>query len=259
MRRGLHILENGNYCWSEIGVFSAGAPSCPLLEKVVHCQNCEVYSAAGRTLFEREAPGEYAQEWTRGLRLGKPTEQGDSLSLLVFRLGAEWLALTTTTLAEVSDVKAIHSLPHRTDSVLLGLVNVRGRLLLCISLAELLGVDQHAKEAPRAASLAYRRMIVVRSGSDRWAFPVDEIDGVRRFRPRHLREPPVTVAKGLAHFTSSVVEFTEDVLLASERGGGALPFEARQVGHLDHERVFAALRRRVATAGTAEDVAKEAR
>jgi len=245
MARQLPILETGEYCWSKIGVFSADSPSCPVLEQVIHCQNCEVYCAAGRTLFERAAPAGYAEEWTRLLRLGKQAEQLESLSLLVFRIGSEWLALSTTALRQVSEMRAIHSLPHRSDSVLLGLVNVRGQLQFCFSLATLLGIDKSAGDSRTLSALAYRRMIVAESPTDRWVFPVDEIDGVRRFRARHVRGTPVTVANDRSHFTKSIMQFGEDVLQASECGEGALPFRAKQVGHLDHERLFAALRRHV--------------
>jgi len=245
MARHLHILESGEYCWSKIGVFSREAPSCPLLPRVIHCQNCEVYSTAGRTLFERQAPTDYADEWTSALRLGKQADEIEALSLLVFRIGTEWLALPTTALRQVSDVRPIHALPHRSDAMLLGVVNVRGQIRLCCSLATLLGIEQRPDDPRNASSLAYPRMIVAEGAADHWVFPVDEIDGVRRFRRRHLRDVPATVGKDRAHVTRAVVEFGEDVLLASERGEGALPFQARQVGYLDHERLFEALRQRV--------------
>jgi chemotaxis-related protein WspD len=257
MARHLPIFENGASCWSTIGVFSRDPPSCPTLEQVVHCQNCEVYSAAGRTLFERAAPSDYTDEWTRALRLGKRTEQVESMSLLVFRIGTEWLGLPTPALSQVSDVKRIHSLPHRSDEILLGLVNVRGRIHLCCSLAALLGITA-SDAAPGPGSLAYRRMIVVASASERWVLPVDEIDGVRRFRPRHVRDTPVTVAKDRSHFTRHVVEFDEDVLLHSERGEGATALSGKQIGCLDPDRVFEALRRHVFLVG-GDDPAAQAR
>lgn len=242
MAGALHILDNGEYCWSSIGVFSRKAATCPLLARVIHCQNCDVYSAAGRTLFERAAPSGYAEEWTRLLRVGKAAEESESLSLLVFRIGAEWLALPTTALREVSAVKPVHSLPHRTDSLLLGLVNIRGQLQLCFSLATLLGLEANADEPRAPSTLAYRRMVVAHIGHERWVFAVDEIDGVRRFRPRHLRQPPATVTHVRARFSKSIVQYDEDVLMTSERSAGAVPFRARQVGQLDHERIFEVLR-----------------
>ena len=250
MARHLPLLEPGAHCWSTIGVFSAGGSSCPTLAEVIHCQNCEVYSAAGRTLFERAAPAGYADEWTHALRVGKQLEQVESMSMLVFRIGTEWLGLPTTALSQVSDVRKIHSLPHRSDAVLLGLVNVRGRIQICCSLAALLGIAPSAEARVATGSLAYRRMIVADRDRDRWVLPVDEIDGVRRFRPRHVRDKPVTVARDRAHFTRFVVELDESVLLHSERAEAALPFGSRQIGCLDPDRVFEALRQHVLLGGT---------
>jgi len=239
MARPLPIASPGTHCWSAIGVFSKAVPSCPTLREVVHCQNCEVYSTAGRALLERAVPRGYADEWTHALRVGKQDEQVETMSILVFRIATEWLGLPVTALVEVADVRKIHALPHRSDSVLLGLVNVRGRIQICCSLAALLGIAPGEGVRPATGSLAYRRMIV--AGGDRWVLPVDEIDGVRRFRPRHVRDKPVTVARDRAHFTSSVVELDESVLLHSERGEAALPSGRWQIGCLDPERVFEAL------------------
>lgn len=239
------IADPDAHCWNSIGVFSPSAPTCPRLTEVIHCQNCEVYSGAGRTLFDRPAPRGYADEWSRALRADKPREHVESISILVFRIGAEWLGLPTTALNQVSDVRKVHTLPHRSDAVLLGLVNVRGRNLIACSLAALLGIAPGTEPDGAAGMLAYRRMIVTADGRDRWVLPVDEVDGVRRFRNRHVRELPVTVARDRAHFTRFVVELDDSVLQHSERGRGALPVGSRQIGCLDAERVFEALRHHV--------------
>jgi chemotaxis-related protein WspD len=237
-------------------VFSQDVPSCPTLAEVIHCQNCEIYSTAGRALFVRAAPRGYADEWTHALRVGKPHEQVETMSILVFRIGTEWLGLPASVLAQVSDVRKIHALPHRSDAVLLGLVNVRGRIEICCSLAALLGIEPGEGRAA-TGSLAYHRMIVAGRERDRWVFPVDEIDGVRRFRPRHVREKPVTVARDRTHFTRVVVDFDESVLLHSERGETALPFGKRQIGCLDPDRVFEALWNHVFPGGAGDRAARQ--
>ena len=60
----------------------------------------------------------------------------------------------------------------------------------------------------------------------------------------------MTVARDRAHFTRFVVELDEGVLLHSERGEAALPFASRQIGCLDPDRVFEALRQHVLLGGT---------
>src|SRR5207342_2805701 len=84
-------------------------------------------------------------------------------SAFVFRVGNEWLAITTSVVDEVADLRAIHSLPHRRSGVVLGLANVRGELLVCVSLAQLLGVDDQPQELqPRERRMALRRLLVLR-------------------------------------------------------------------------------------------------
>ena len=71
-------------------------------------------------------------------------------SLLMFRLGEEWLGLATRSLVEVAPLQAIHSLPHQRSRALLGVANVRGALVACLSLVELLGLDASAAPAAPA-------------------------------------------------------------------------------------------------------------
>ena len=62
------------------------------------------------------------------------------VSVLIFRLGVEWLAFRTQTIAEVTTPRPVHRVPHRSNEVLLGLVNLQGQVQLCVSLHGLLGV-----------------------------------------------------------------------------------------------------------------------
>ena len=86
-------------CWNRIGV--RGDRSCPLLPPVVHCQNCDVFSAAGRRFLNSPSPPGYLDEWTE--RLARPIEEdaADLVGLLIFRLAEEWLALPLRALVEV--------------------------------------------------------------------------------------------------------------------------------------------------------------
>src|SRR5262245_51359882 len=127
-------------CWRQIGV--AGDATCPELRQVLHCRNCPVYTAAGRRLLERAMPETYRQEWTDALAQEKDVSTGSTTSVLIFRLGMEWLALPTEVCQEVSDRRVIRRLPHRSGAILLGLVNIHGELRLCVSLSGLLGLTQ---------------------------------------------------------------------------------------------------------------------
>src|SRR5262249_25231110 len=128
-------------CWNTIGVH--GDRSCPELTRVVHCQNCPVFAAAGRRFLDAPSPPGYLEEWTE--RLAAPVEKavGDLESVLTFHLGDEWLALPVRVLIEVTTPRPVHRVPYRAG-LLAGLVNIRGELHLCAHLARLLGIEQHA-------------------------------------------------------------------------------------------------------------------
>ena len=132
-----HMLEND--CWNKIGV--TGDRSCPELLTHVHCRNCPVFATAGQRLFERDSPAGLIAEWTK--QLAEPdivTERG-TVSVLIFRVGHEWLAIDTELLVEIAELRPIHTIPGRSNERLVGLVSIRGELELCLSLGGLLGIE----------------------------------------------------------------------------------------------------------------------
>src|SRR5262245_31452140 len=149
-------------CWNRIG--TSGDGSCPELRTHIHCRNCPVFASAARTFFDRPAPGGYLAEWTQWLaqseepggREALTTGERDGVGVLIFRLGQEWLAFRTQAVAEVTLPRPVHRIPHRSNDVLIGLVNLRGQLQLCISLSGLLGVEwtegAHPSYSPHARS-----------------------------------------------------------------------------------------------------------
>jgi chemotaxis-related protein WspD len=212
-------------CWNTIGVM--GDRSCPELPGAIHCRNCPVFAAAARAFLDRPAPADYLAEWTRLLDRAPGPEpggddgaQGDSIGVVIFRLGAEWLALRARSVVEVTSVHHVHRIPHRNDSVLAGLTSLRGQLHLSISLHGLLG----SATGP-AQGKAVPRMIVIRRAADAWVFTADEVLGVPRVPQALMRAVPSTLANPAVSFSQSV--FT---------------WEGRTVGLLDDERVFEALR-----------------
>ena len=115
-------------CWNRIGIH--GDHSCPLLADHIHCRNCAVYSAAATHLLDR-----YALQQDDERHSSAVVEvQVATRSLLMFRLGEEWLALSTRSLVEVAPLQTVHSLPHQRSRALLGVANVRWALVACRSL-----------------------------------------------------------------------------------------------------------------------------
>jgi chemotaxis-related protein WspD len=188
-------------CWRTIGV--RGDLSCPELEKHVHCRNCPVYSAAATGLLDAEPPSGYVEDWTGQLAREKPKQERDARSVLVFRLGAEWLGMPTRALHEIAAVRPIHSIPHRRDGVLLGLANIRGELRICVSLQRVLGLEEAA--APQRT--ASRRLLVLEREGSRAVCPVDEVHGIQRFSVSEMAPAPATVANAAATYTQAVLSW----------------------------------------------------
>src|SRR5882672_2671299 len=96
----LPVENTARDCWNSIGVH--GDRSCPELIEFVHCQNCPVFAAAGRHFLDAPSPDGYLEEWT-GRLAGKAEDLScDLISVLVFRLADEWLALPIHALVEVT-------------------------------------------------------------------------------------------------------------------------------------------------------------
>lgn len=219
---GAAALEEIDDCWNRIGVEGDG--SCPKLETFIHCRNCQVYAAAGAQLLSRALPPDYRREWAEHFAQSKKRSPLPRTSTLVFRIGAEWFALPTPAFQEVAEKRPFHSLPHRRSGLVLGLVNVRGELLACISLGRVLGLEPTvSRKTPGRIS---DWLLVTNWDGNRLAFPVDEVCGVHRFSAPELKEPPATVAKAAFAFTRGIFLWRD-----------------RTVGYLDADLLFAALSR----------------
>lgn len=223
-------------CWNRIGV--RGDSSCPKLAEYSRCLNCPVFEQAAARLLDRPLDhterAESATTATPALSHesgGKTPANPDmadacaSHSALVFRIAEEWLALPTAALRQVDDIRPIHSLPHRRNRVVLGLVNIRGALTVAASLGELLHLDRTAS-GKYASGNGYARMLVAAHRGEPVAFPVDEVEGVVRFAANALLPVPATLAQAGASHARGVLEWRE-----------------RRVGLLDTDRVFESLAR----------------
>lgn len=203
-------------CWNSIGV--RGDKSCPELERHSHCRNCPAYSAAAATLLDRDLATPSAAAIPGCFAEPAPAGEGGTESAVIFRVGTEWFALSTLLLDEIVGMRPVHSLPHRRSPSLLGLVNVRGELVVCVSISRLL--------IGETISSPQGRLVVVRHANGRLAFPVDEVQHAHRYRPDELKPVPVTVARSASAFTK-----------------GLLSWRDRTVGCLDERLVLEALNR----------------
>lgn len=154
-----------------------------------------------RTLLQRPLPDEELAENTR--MVATPPEERARLdaSLLIVALGAERLAIDIAIARRVVPLRAVHSVPHRTNELFAGLCNVGGELLPVVGLNKLLGIDEAG--APREG--AARRMLVIGGHADAWVVVVDAVEGIRRFDSTLFRAPPATVRRALDGVTDALV------------------------------------------------------
>ncbi|MCA1325920.1 chemotaxis protein CheW [Herbaspirillum sp. alder98] len=212
-------------CWNHIGV--RGDSSCPELVTHYRCLNCPTYASAALVLLDRAIEGgAVAQEWAQSAeQAAQYATGGDTTgvreSALVFRIGDEWLALSTAAVLEVADSRPVHSLPHQRNGAVLGVLNIRGALRICISLAALFEISD---QAIRNTGQPY--MVVALHEGQTLVFPVDEVAGVQRFDAATVEPVPTTLAQ-----------------TATPYARGLLDWRGRKVGLLDHGLLFYALAR----------------
>jgi len=136
---------------------------------------------------------------------------------MTFRLGAEYFGLPVRSCKEVVEARFIHSLPHHPHAAVLGVANVRGVLLICISLSMVLRLPPGggAQETREGSGSAAARLLVIESVTGPVAIPVDEVCGVSRYHPHDLKPVPTTLAKtGVSH--------SQGVLVLAQRSIGVL-------------------------------------
>jgi len=205
-------------CWNRIGIY--GDKSCPPLVDHIHCRNCAVYSAAATRLLDRYALLQESHEQVAVVA----GEEIVTRSLLMFRLGEEWLGLATRCLVEIAPSRAIHSLPHQRSRALLGVANVRGALVACLSLVELLGLDASVTVTPGGRVMP--RMLIIAAHGGPVVVPVDEVDGIHAIDQRLLDGASAAGPQASARYTR-----------------GVLPFRGRSLRWLDEEQLLSAVTR----------------
>lgn len=192
-------------CWNRIGIWSRAEKRCPELQRYVHCRNCAKYSAAGRHLLSRMSTQEYLDEWTEVLAKEKPKKFTDTKSAFVFRAGGEWLALNASIIGEIKEMGAIHSIPHLRSPIVRGLVNVRGKLEICVSIGAVLGIERLEDIDSNEKYIAPERLVVAAMEGETICFPVSEVMGVVRYHTDLLRDLPVTVSGSKAVYTKGIL------------------------------------------------------
>jgi len=220
-------------CWNQTGIW--GNSTCEELAHHFHCRNCPTYANAALRLLNSRAPAEYRNEWTRHLAKETLDAPTGLEPILAFKLGDHWMAIPTKIIIEVAEMSMIHSVPHRSEEVLRGVVNVRGELLICVSLGRWFGFHRAIRPDSNSLVGEEERLIVTGSSEDRFVFPVSQVRGIRHYQPEKLRQsekPDYPVAND---FCVGAVDLDEIELDGSKK-------QSRRTVHiLDHAQLFRAI------------------
>jgi len=219
MDKDLPILDD---CWNRTGV--QGDHTCPSLKEHVHCRNCPTYSSAGRTLFERTPPKNWEDELSKALATSIAETQGDSIPMVIFRIGQEYFGLEATSLVEVASTRVVHGIPNRVGGLLEGIVNIRGELQLCVSLEKFLGIEKNQGDE----TLSREKMLVLEKSGQRWVTKVDEVFAVFRIVKKEISPTPATVKNSFSRFTKGIFEWN-----------------GKKAGHLDDTHFFEILEKSI--------------
>ena len=155
---------------------------------------------ATELLLDRPLPDGALEEAARLLATPEETTSRNSASLFIFRLGGEWFGLPCGIIEEITEYRKAHSLPHRRSALVEGVVNIRGRLVVCVSPASLLGVTG---TVPGALSIP--RLLVLRQEERRLALVVAHTHGVEAYDPGAIIPPPATLETAVRTFTRGMI------------------------------------------------------
>jgi chemotaxis-related protein WspD len=189
-------------CWGSIG--TRGDNSCPRLQDYFRCLNCPTYAAGAALLLDRPSLGAVDDmAWHGQDEDERSNVDAATASMLIFRVGSEWLGLPTRAIVEVIEPRTIHCLPHQANPAVLGLTNIRGTLKICVALSRMMALaESHAKNVTRALVVEHEQQVLV--------FPVDEVAGVHTYAATHLQPPPATVQQAGTTYTQAMLSWRNE-------------------------------------------------
>ena len=191
-----------NYCWRKIGVY-AGDHSCTRLREVVHCRNCDVFSAAARSVMLREI--DQVDEV-----FAPVTEVANIVrSALLLRIGGVRIGLAVARVIEIAADAPLRRVPHRTGRAVAGLTNVRGQLHLTLVPEYLFGLEMSATAAQTEPEKHARPRIVLLTATvgAPVALRADNVIGVHGFTRAALGPVPESLPAPLAECANAVAVF----------------------------------------------------
>ncbi len=151
-----------------------------------------------RRLWERPPPEGYVEEMTAIFRKEAQEEDtGRKEPYFIFRLCQHRFGISPKVVKEAVILKPIHSIPHNTNEILRGVVNIEGRLTPVISLEKILGLKDREE-------YSLGKMVVFCIGQNEWVAEVAEIEGIYPIDSEHLQNIPVTLLKSPNHYLKGI-------------------------------------------------------
>lgn len=174
-------------------------------------------------LLDQKSTDDYLLDWLKLLEETKKIHETleDILSFVLFRIYQTWMAIEARFFKEIASVRLVHRLPS-VWSYVKGVVNIRGEVLLCIKLDELIGLSKNSKPFLQN----YPRVAVCEDPEKNWAFIIDEVFGV-------------------VHYKKEQVKVTKEEIFSVDKNyiKGFLPWNGKDIAVIDHELLSEALRR----------------
>ena len=178
-------------------------------------------------LFDRPYNIKYLEEWEAIIsEVPEAAQDYKEIPVVVFRLGDQWFGLAVNAFLEIATLRKINTIPHKTDPVILGIVNLRGQLRICFSLHKLLDVEESVSLAEDR--VYYSRLVAISCEEGTWTFVVNEVDSIYTVDFLHLSNIPVNISLARENYLKGVAEIND-----------------RKVYIIDEEMLFNSLKRRL--------------
>ena len=158
-----------------------------------------------RTLLDRALSPSEIESNTALVAAPLESRTGAVRSILVFTVGGERLAVEARGAHRVVELSSVRRIPHRINEVFAGIANIGGELTLVARIDAALGFQSTAPAT---------QFVVVGEPSNRWAFAVEHIEGVRRIEDARMLAPPTTLRHAFDGCTVALIELdaaTSDV------------------------------------------------
>ena len=155
-------------------------------------------------LLDRESSLEDLESYKEKIRKAPKKEKKSKLVFFLFRLEQEWFALSASCIKAVNPTTQTHSLPHKSNEILLGITNVEGIFIPEIDLKNLLKIDLKT-----GSSVNKHLSILIQSNSQTFIFKTDEIQGIISIDEKQIEALPSNVALNKNIYTTGIFSLVE--------------------------------------------------